>query len=68
MAISIFSSIRQAGGHSAAARDLAIGPLEAGRTPDYAERDHLIGVDYPMPGNDSGAQSVPVPRWGWRGE
>lgn len=40
----------------------------AGKTPDYTERRHLIVVDYPMPGNGWGVRSVPVPRWGWRGE
>jgi arabinosyltransferase C len=38
------------------------------KTPDYAEWGHVIEVDYPMPGNDFDVQSVPVPRWGWRGE
>lgn len=40
----------------------------AGQTHDHAEWGHLIEVDYPMPGNHFDVQSVPVPRWGWRGE
>ncbi|MCI2418679.1 arabinosyltransferase domain-containing protein [Saccharopolyspora sp. K220] len=38
------------------------------KTPDYADWGHLIVVDYPLPGNDFDVQSVPFPRWGWRGE
>ncbi|KAA5836399.1 indolylacetylinositol arabinosyltransferase [Saccharopolyspora hirsuta] len=38
------------------------------KTPEYAEWGHLIEVDYPMPGNEYDVRSVPVPRWGWRGE
>ncbi|GAA2820252.1 arabinosyltransferase domain-containing protein [Saccharopolyspora taberi] len=36
--------------------------------PQYAEWGHLIEVDYPLPGNGFDVRSVPVSRWGWRGE
>ncbi|MGP4018480.1 arabinosyltransferase domain-containing protein [Saccharopolyspora sp. 5N708] len=38
------------------------------KTPEYAEWGHLIQMDYPIPGNQFDVQSVPFPRWGWRGE
>ncbi|QUG99549.1 arabinosyltransferase domain-containing protein [Saccharopolyspora erythraea] len=42
--------------------------LGVDHAPQYAEWGHLIEVDYPLSGNGFDVQSVPVSRWGWRGE
>ncbi len=59
-----FAGVREIG----AEREVPTRLLGAEKTPDYAEWGHLIAMDYPLPGNDLDARSVPVSRWGWRGE